>query len=65
MTEKTICGTCTHWQFQAIRDMGKEGFGCCALGPRWEWLPPAHTCKKHKQAHPQVLVARRADYAKR
>jgi hypothetical protein len=65
MTKQAICGNCTHWQFQAIRDMGKQGFGVCALGPKWEWLPPTQSCAKHKQANPQVLVKRRADYGKR
>lgn len=58
----TTCQTCAHWQ---LRDsmgkqlpMAKHGLGACALGTRWTYFPPQHTCPKHKAADADVTAAR-------
>lgn len=38
--------------------MAKHGLCLCALGPRWTFLPPQHTCQKHKPVPPEMEAAR-------
>jgi hypothetical protein len=38
--------------------MAKQQFAVCALGPRWQFLPPQGTCEKHKPAPPEVVQSR-------
>ena len=48
----TTCQFCTHWQPKA------SGLALCALGNRWTFFPPQHTCPKHKQAAPAIVQGR-------
>lgn len=53
------CLTCHHYKPQESRAMAKVGFAICALGPRWQFNAPTHTCEKHKAAPADVIAARR------
>lgn len=52
------CQTCTHWQPKASTTMAKHGMAICALGTRWTYFPPQHTCHGHKPAAEDVQAAR-------
>jgi hypothetical protein len=57
------CLTCRHWAPKRVtqeqRDMGKQGYFLCALGPRWRFLAQTHSCEKHEDATAEVIEARR------
>ena len=40
--------------------MAAQGFAICALGPRWQFNAPTHSCGKHESAPEEVIEARRA-----
>jgi hypothetical protein len=40
--------------------MAAQGFAICALGPRWQFNAPTHSCDKHESAPAEVIEARRA-----
>jgi len=50
------CRTCVHWTLKTspLPDMAP-----CKLGPIWTYLPPQHSCGRHKQA-PAATVEKRA-----
>lgn len=52
------CSTCTQWKPKDSGAMAKHGLCICALGPRWQFLPPQHTCPKHKPVAADVQAAR-------
>ena len=54
----TTCQTCAHWQPKASTAMAKHGMAICALGTRWTYYPPQHTCPGHKPAAEDVQAAR-------
>ncbi len=51
----TTCQTCTHW---VLNKTPIEGMAPCALGKRWTFYPPQHTCQKHQPAAADVVAAR-------
>ena len=38
--------------------MAKHSFALCAIGKPWKFLPPQHTCERHKTASDAVVSAR-------
>jgi hypothetical protein len=64
------CLTCKHWdQKSTPAEMRRLQLVTCALGPRWEYLPPHATCPRFTLAPPDVVEKRvawkeRADAAR-
>lgn len=56
------CTNCTNWRLKEAGRMAKQGFGLCAIGPRWTYV--AKGCDKSKPAKPEVVAARMAWLAK-
>jgi len=56
--EPNKCATCTHWSPKKSGPMAKHSFALCALGKPWKFLPPQHTCERHKTASDAVVSAR-------
>ena len=52
------CATCHHWNPKASGQMSRHRMALCNLGTRWTFYPPQHTCKKHKQAAPEIVHGR-------
>lgn len=52
------CSTCRYWTPGKSGEMAKHGFAVCALGPKWHFLSPTHTCQRHQQASPEVVAKR-------
>jgi hypothetical protein len=52
--------TCQHYKPKESRAMAAQGFAICALGPRWQFNAPTHSCDKHERAPAEVIEARRA-----
>jgi hypothetical protein len=46
--EEKKCWTCEHWTSMANREMAKQGYARCALGPKWTFFAPGHACSRHK-----------------
>ena len=44
---KAECSTCANWALKTS-PMASHGMAPCALCNRWEYLPPSHTCERHK-----------------
>jgi hypothetical protein len=39
------CSNCSHWKSGS---MNEHGFGACAYGPSYTYLPMGGTCPKHQ-----------------
>jgi hypothetical protein len=53
------CLTCANWTAKGTpKDIRELGMCRCALGPRWEYLPPRATCPRFTLAPPDVVAAR-------
>lgn len=52
------CLNCTNWRLKEAGAMAREGFGLCAKGPRWHYLPGKHTCGRHAAGEPVAMAAR-------
>lgn len=60
------CLTCVNWDAKNTPpEMRRVGLATCALGPRWEFLPPEQACPRFEEALPVVAAARRTWFAKR
>ena len=49
------CATCVNWK---NGPMNVHGFGACAHGPIYEFLPSRHTCTKEKPLEGRELARR-------
>jgi hypothetical protein len=53
------CLTCRNWKPKESGEMARQGFAICALGPRYTFNSPHHTCAKHEPAEAKAVEARR------
>ena len=51
------CITCQHWRLKTS-PMARNGLATCVHLPRYEYLPPQHTCQRHQTAAPEITAAR-------
>jgi len=57
------CIDCTHFRLKDAAEMGRHGFGLCALSPSRANFPSAvypRQCAQWREADAQILSARRA-----
>ena len=60
---KATCATCQHWSLQKS-PMARSSLAPCALGKRFEYLPPRGTCAAHKPLEQAAADTRAAWLAK-
>jgi hypothetical protein len=53
------CLLCSQWSPKQSGQMARHGFALCLLGPRWEFLPPQHTCPRFSPASEEIQAARK------
>lgn len=54
------CLTCTHWDAKRTApEIRRIGLAVCALGPRWQYLPPESGCARFTEAPAETAAARR------
>jgi hypothetical protein len=53
----TTCKTCKHWRSSP---MNAHGFGACAHGKSYEYLPSQHSCKQFVTEDAKKLTKRLA-----
>lgn len=56
--EMKECRTCSNWQMRGNPEMANVGFARCALGEKWRFWPPSHTCGKFEMADPRAIEKR-------
>ena len=55
------CLACANWRLkEAGREWARMGFGLCALGPKWQYLPPKGGCTNFAASAAEVVAARLA-----